>query len=103
MNRGVVPLNQVAGRDFCLLYPNDGADKNGRTYYTAGDEMTMPRALRFVKETLPAGTYYLEYELKDAFMRHARLERVEIRWDGERVTFPEGFTWEGSFRVEWTQ
>ena len=103
MNRGVVPLTQVAGRVFCLLYPKDGADKNGRIYYAAGDEMTMPRALRFVKEPLPAGTYYLEYELRDAFQRKAVLERIEIRWDGEQMTFQEGFTWEGSSKVEWEQ
>ena len=102
MTRGVLPLSQAAGRVFCLLYPKENAGKNGRTYYASGEEKTMPRALRFLREPLPAGTYYLEYELKDAFQRDAVLERIEIRWDGERMIFQEGFTWEGSYRVEWT-
>ena len=101
MTRGVMPLTQAAGRVFCLLYPKDSTGKNGRTYFASGDEMTMPRALRFQLEPLPAGTYYLEYELKDAFQRDAVMERIEIRWDGERMTFPEGFAWEGSSQVEW--
>ena len=101
MNRGVMPLTEAAGRVFCMQYPKDSAGKNGRTFFASGEEMTMPRALRFVKEPLPAGTYYVEYELRDAFQRKARTERIEIRWDGERMTFPEGFTWEGSSRVEW--
>ena len=24
-----------------------------------------------------------------------KVERIEIYWDGETMTFPEGFTWEG--------
>ena len=103
MTRGVMPLTQAAGRVFCLLYPKDSTGKNERTFYAFGDEMTMPRALRFLREPLPAGTYYLEFELHDAFQRDAVMDRIEIRWDGERMTFPEGFTWEGSFRVEWAQ
>ena len=103
MTRGVMPLTQAAGRVFCLLYPKDSTGKNERTFYASGDEMTMPRALRFLREPLPAGTYYLEFELHDAFQRDAVMDRIEIRWDGERMTFPEGFTWEGSFRVEWAQ
>lgn len=102
MTRGVTPLSQVAGRVFCLQYPKDGTGGNGRTFFASGDEMTMPRALRFLQEPLSAGTYYLEYELHDAFRREALMERIEIRWDGERMTFPEGFTWEGSSQVEWT-
>ena len=102
MSRGVTPLAQLAGRLFSLLYPKESAGKSGKTYYTAGDMITMPRALRFLKEPLPAGTYYLEYELRDAFLRKARLERIEIRWDGKRFSFPEGFNWEGTFLVEWT-
>ena len=103
MTRGVLPLTQAAGRVFCLLYPKDSTGKNGRSFYASGSEMTMPRALRFLREPLPAGTYYLEYELRDAFQRKAVLEQIEIRWDGERIMFPEGFTWEGSSKVEWEQ
>ena len=52
---------------------------------------------------LPPGTYYLEYELEDIFLRTARLERIEMHWDGEKLSFPEGFTWEGTFLTQWTR
>ena len=63
--------------------------------------MTIYRALDIAEITLSPGTYYLEYELEDNFLRKARFDRIEIRWDGENMTFPEDFTWEGSFTVEW--
>lgn len=40
---------------------------------------------------MPAGTYYLEYEIEDVFMRKTTLDRIEIHWDGENMTFPEDF------------
>jgi len=43
-----------------------------------------------VKEKLlPAGTYYLEYEIEDMFLRPTVLERIEMHWDGTSLTFPE--------------
>ena len=43
-----------------------------------------------VKEKLlPAGTYYLEYEIEDMFLRPTVLERIEMHWDGISLTFPE--------------
>ena len=54
----------------------------------------MYRALDVEEIPLPAGTYYLEYEIVDQFMRKATLDRVEIRWDGENMSFPDGFVWE---------
>ena len=41
------------------------------------------------------GTYYLEYEVDDMFMRSYLLDRIEFHWDGKNMTFPEGFSWEG--------
>ena len=41
-------------------------------------------------------TYYLEYEVQDSFMRCMPVDRIEFYWDGENMTFPEGFAWEGS-------
>ena len=45
---------------------------------------------------MPAGTYRMEYEVVDRFLRTFRLETIEFRWDGQRITFPDGFTWEGT-------
>ena len=42
---------------------------------------------------LPAGTYYLEYEIDDLFMRKTVLERIEIQWDGQSMTFPGAEQW----------
>jgi len=38
---------------------------------------------------LPAGNYYLEYEIEDMFLRPTVLERIEMHWDGTSLTFPE--------------
>ena len=43
----------------------------------------------------------MEYELKDLFMRTMRMEMIEFSWDGQKMTFPEGFTWEGMVEPEW--
>ena len=101
LNRSVKPLAMMAGSRLRMLYPVDSDRKDGKTVYTAGEEMTMYRALRIEEIPLPAGTYYLEYEMKDIFMRSARFERIEIRWDGENISFPEGFAWEGTSPVTW--
>jgi hypothetical protein len=36
------------------------------------------------------------------FLRPATLGRIEMYWDGEKMTFPEDFTWEGTVRIKWT-
>ena len=90
-NRSVKSLAQVAGREFRLLYP---VDPDGAGYQMSG-KMTMYRAIDVQEITLPAGTYYLEYEVDDVFMRPSVLERIEFYWDGENITFREGFNWTG--------
>ena len=101
VNRSVTPLALMAGREYRLLYPKDGTDSNGNTLYAKSTVKKMYRALEVEEIPLPAGTYYLEYELDDVFLRKKRLERIEIHWDGKEMTFPEDFSWEGSFQVEW--
>lgn len=99
-NRNVTPLAMLAGQEYRLLYPVAGAD--GTTVsYMASESKKMYRALDVQEITLPAGTYYLEYELDDLFLRKCRMERIEIHWDGENMTFPEDFAWEGSFPAKW--
>ena len=101
MSRGVTPEAMLVGRTYRLLYPKTVTGRDGKVFYAHGESRTMPRSLELEMQPLPAGTYYLQYELSDAFKRVSRLEKIEIRWDGERMMFPEGFTWEGSSRVEW--
>ena len=96
MNRSVKPLAMLSGREYRLLYPIDVSD---RTVYAYGKTMTMFRALDIHEIPLPAGTYYLEYEIEDAFLRSKLVDRFEIRWDGREMTFPEGFAWEGEAQM----
>lgn len=92
MNRSVKPLAMFSGREYRLLYPLD--DDNGKEY-SYGKTMTLRRVLDVGEIPLPAGTYYLEYEIEDAFMKRRMTERIEIHWDGTEMTFPEGFSWNG--------
>jgi len=103
MNRSVKPLAQLAGQTYWLLYARDGRGNGKKAEYRRGEEKTILRAMQVEERPLPPGTYYLEYELEDIFLRTARLERIEMHWDGERLTFPEGFTWEGTFQTQWTR
>lgn len=101
MSRSVEELAMVAGRKYRLLYPVEGKEKDDPTSYANGPELKMYRQLDVGEVTLPAGIYYIQYELRDMFMRTMRLEMIEIHWDGETMTFPEGFTWEGSVEPKW--
>ena len=51
---------------------------------------------------LPAGTYYLQYEVNDVFMRPILLDRIEMYWDGKALSFPRDFTWEGRLELAWS-
>ena len=95
MSRNAQPLAMLSGQEYCLLYPLDGQDRKGRTVYDTGKAMTVHRRLDVEKMTLPAGTYYLEYEVENIFREMLTLDRIEIHWDGENMSFPEGFTWSG--------
>lgn len=102
MNRSVKPLSMLAGRKYRLLYPRDTA-KGDRVYYSMSGEKTMYSRLEVKEIPLPAGTYYLEYEIRDMFMRTVKLERIEIHWDGQEMSFPEGFSWDGDAQFRWEE
>ena len=53
------------------------------------------RSLDVEAAVLPPGTYYVDYEVYDAFQRPMRIDRVELNWDGEKwTTKDEGWTGE---------
>ncbi len=92
-SRNVIPLSKVAGREYCLLYPIDGSNAR-RIRYETSKPLTMYRSLEITFKPLEPGTYYLDYYVEDIFQRMLPLERVEVRWDGEKITVPDG-VWEG--------
>lgn len=94
MNRSVKPLSELAGQEFQLLYPIDGTAENGRMLYESSAPLTIYRALDVKEMPLPSGTYYLEYEIEDVFMRRMVLDRIEIQYDGQNMRFPNSVTWE---------
>lgn len=90
MNRSVKPLAMLSGQEYRLLYPLDGASKAA---YVPGKAMTMYRSLEVKEIPLPEGTYFLEYEIQDSFMRTRLLDRIYFQWDGETMTFPKADAW----------
>ncbi len=94
-NRNILPLAQMAGQEFRLLYPVYGASASGRTTYESSDDMTLYRVLKVEEQPLTPGTYYIDYDIIDIFQRRYELERVEMYWDGEQFTYPEDMVWEG--------
>ena len=95
MNRSLKPLAMLVGREYRLLYPVDGA---GTAYHDSAP-LTMYRSLDVQEVPLPAGTYFLEYEIVDVFMHSTVLDRVEIQWDGNTMTFPGAGDWHSG---DWT-
>jgi len=96
--RNVKTLAQVAGQSYQLLYPVTDA---GETYFKAGQPQTMYRSLEIGKTELPAGTYYIEYIIVDMFQRWIPMDRIELNWDGTKLTMAEGTEWDGTVRLEW--
>lgn len=94
-DRNVKSLAQLAGQNFSLLYPVEGTAEAGSTRYELSPALTMYRALQVEEQTLPEGTYYLDYWVKNMFMRRLPVGRVEMYWDGERLSFPGDEPWEG--------
>ena len=92
-DRSVTSLSELVGQEYCFLYPVDG--DGGDAGYQSSQMMTMYRALDVQEIPLPEGTYYIEYEVDDMFLRSYLLDRIEFHWDGKNMTFPEGFAWEG--------
>ena len=41
----------------------------------------------------------VEYEIEDSFKRTRVVDRCEVRWDGQQMSFPEDFAWEGEARM----
>ena len=82
-NRNVRELSQVNGREYNLLYRIDG-----QAGYEQSAPKTMYRRLTVENVPLPVGTYYMEYVIYDVFMRPMKLKRVELYWDGQRMTIP---------------
>lgn len=102
-SRGLTSLAQLAGRDYRILWPVDGTDTGETQYVPGSSAMWLPRTLDIEEAPLPAGTYYLQYEADDMFMRPYTLERIEMHWDGENLTFPEDFVWEGEVALNWEE
>ena len=50
---------------------------------------------------VPAGTYWVEYEVMDRFMRTFRMEKVAFYWDGQAFTFQEASNWKGIVKPVW--
>ena len=67
----------------------------------AAPAQTPQRLTDVVAAPLPAGTYYLEYEVDDLFTRSYTLDRFEMKWDGEKITLPDDLSWEGSIVLQW--
>ena len=93
-SRNVVPLARMAGQDYNLLYPIDGTEGSG-TRYESSEPMTMYRSLEISTKPLEPGTYYLDYVVEDIFMRQLPVGRVEVLWDGQRLTASAGSNWQG--------
>ena len=98
-NRNVIQLSALAGMEYNLAYPIDGADEDGRTLYQFSEPLTMYRSLDITYEPLQPGTYYLDYWVEDIFMRHLPVGRAEMLWDGEKVTVPAESAWEGDMTL----
>ncbi len=97
--RNARSLSQMVGREYRLLYPavSDDGEPTGRFEY--GDDMNMYRSLEVGEIDLPAGAYYLEYEVMDMFQRPMKLDRVGLRWDGAAFALAEDADWEGTQRL----
>ncbi len=94
-NRNVQSLSQVSGEEYFMLYEVQKRYENERTSYVYGPEMTIYRSLEVEEIPMPPGTYYLQYIIRDAFMRPIRLDWVPMTFDGEIYRVRDG-SWEGT-------
>ena len=93
-NRNVKLLSQLAGQQYRLMYPVDGTE-DSRTRYESSQKLTMYRSLELEDMPLPPGRYYIQFIVYDLFMRPMEMERIELNWDGETLSFPEQMAWDG--------
>ncbi len=101
-NRSVTDLSKLAGQEYRVIWPLhiSGGIVDTR-YLPSGQAKRLFRTLDVAEITLPAGTYYLEYEIDDIFQRPYVMERIEFYWDGEKIRLSEKTPWEGPFKVQW--
>ena len=98
-NRNILPLSEMAGQEFRLLYTVDSISKSGRKTNASSESLTMYRALKVEEQALPPGTYYLDYDIIDIFQRSYELERIELYWDGTQFIYPSDIAWEGMVTI----
>ena len=96
VSRNVTDLSKKAGQDLRVLYPVDTSDTQEEIRYLPGESMTVYRSMWVDEQPLPPGTYYIEYELQDRFLRSYLLERIRLEWDGEHISFPDLDSWNGT-------
>ena len=94
-NRNVKSLAQLAGQEYCLLYPVFISDYEVPTEFYTGQPQNIYRSLSMESQTIPPSTYYIQYVVYDMFMRPMPMELIEINWDGEKLTLADGVSWEG--------
>ena len=92
-NRALKELSSISGQEFHVLLPIGNERAGRRTDYAEGKAQTMKRRLEMEEQTLPPGTYYLEYEVDDMFGNASLLEKTEISWDGQSASLAEGSEW----------
>ena len=100
-NRNVITLPQLAGQEYRLIAPMDLPTGQVK-YMISGPSGRLFRVLDVVEKPLPTGTYYMEYEIEDMFMRRFVTERFEISWDGEKMTVPDDYVWDGNITLTWS-
>ena len=93
-NRNVKLLSQWAGQQYRLMYPVEGTE-DSRTRYESSQKLTMYRSLELEDMPLPPGRYYIQFVVYDLFMRPMEMERIELNWDGQALSFPDEMAWEG--------
>ena len=87
-------------RKYQLIYPVYAAKHGEPSRFETADPQTLYRAMDLVNEPMPPGKYYVQYLVYDMFMRPMPLQLIEINWDGENVTLPEDFSWEGEAELK---
>ena len=96
--RNVIPLSEVAGREFSMIYPIESPE-GSRTRYESSKPLTMYRSLEISSKPLEPGTYYFDYWVEDIFLRSLPVGRVELDWDGTTITVPPESNWQGTFTL----